>query len=224
MSSPESPEQQRANSEAPKARLSDHLLAGAGVVVVLLLVVGSLVLWSSYSRGGEDGATPTPSPTPSSSPSVSSPAPRASSPAPTKTSQVPTIRVPEVATVPREKAESILKQAGFTNIVFEELPESADRYLAVRTQPAAGQRAARDARIVVYFPNSTNKAVMPDLVGKEETAARTILASVGLKSQIRYDCPNTPPYAVGTVWSQQHPQYALLQSATTVQVCVVPNT
>jgi beta-lactam-binding protein with PASTA domain/serine/threonine protein kinase len=85
--------------------------------------------------------------------------------------------VPNVRNEPSRQAVLALQHAGFkvgaTQSVFDSQVRKGS---AVRTDPASGKRARKGAKVRLFVSNGPRLYTLPDLTGKNRTAARTALA------------------------------------------------
>src|SRR4051794_4441344 len=94
-----------------------------------------------------------------------------------------TIAVPNVVGLTEDKARSTLEQAGFTSVNSRQTDSLEDEGNVVAVDPAEGAQAAPNAPITLQVSTGTIK--VPDVTGKTEAEARTILTGAGFaNSQI----------------------------------------
>ncbi|SEW42194.1 serine/threonine protein kinase [Austwickia chelonae] len=107
------------------------------------------------------------------------------------------VTIPELTNYDQAAAQSILKDAGLVVRVesVESNEQGPDR--VVRTDPKAGATVPEGATVTLYVSNG--KVRVPDLSGKPESEARSILMKLGLKLVPSYVDANGP---AGTV--QRH--------------------
>ena len=90
-----------------------------------------------------------------------------------------TIEVPEVTGLPADRAEGLLRDAGFAvnrAQVFSEEPPGT----VVAQDPAAGERAARESDVRINVSRGTGRVQVPDVVGRTAAEAGSILRRAGL--------------------------------------------
>jgi serine/threonine-protein kinase len=108
------------------------------------------------------------------------------------------IAIPDIRNFDRKDAEQELKQAGFTNIAFEERDDpNTGKDKVIETDPAIGSSAAKDTRITVIV--ASGKVTVPEgQVGRDWSLVSNELARAGLNpKRVDVDSAETP----GTVIS-----------------------
>jgi serine/threonine-protein kinase len=112
-----------------------------------------------------------------------------------------TITVPNVVGFAEDQAKAALKQAGFTGSVnTREVDSLAKKDTVATVTPEVGKPAAPDATITLGL--STGTIDLPDVTGRTEAEARTILTGAGFSdlqiSTEEVDSSQTPGTVVGT--------------------------
>ncbi len=88
-----------------------------------------------------------------------------------------TVEVPNVVGLTEDRARSTLEQAGFTNVSSRPADSLEDEGNVVAVSPGEGQQAARNSTITLQVSTGTIK--VPDVAGKSEAEARSILTGAG---------------------------------------------
>jgi serine/threonine-protein kinase len=88
-----------------------------------------------------------------------------------------TVKIPSVVGLTEDRARSTLQQAGFTSVSSRTIDSLKDQGTVVGVSPAEGQQAARTATITLQVSTGTIK--VPDVSGKTESEARSILTAAG---------------------------------------------
>jgi serine/threonine-protein kinase len=88
-----------------------------------------------------------------------------------------TVEVPNVVGLTEDRARSTLEQAGFSNVSSRPADSLEDEGKVVAVSPGEGQQAARNATITLQVSTGTIK--VPDVAGKSEAEARSILTGAG---------------------------------------------
>jgi serine/threonine-protein kinase len=108
------------------------------------------------------------------------------------------IAIPDVRNFDRKDAEQALKQAGFTNIAFDERDDpNTGKDKVIETDPAIGTAVAKDSKITVVV--ASGKVEVPEgQVGRDWSLASNELARAGLNpKRVDVESDETP----GTVVS-----------------------
>jgi eukaryotic-like serine/threonine-protein kinase len=88
-----------------------------------------------------------------------------------------TVEVPNVVGLSEDRARSTLEQAGFTSVSSRPIDSLEDEGTVVAVSPDEGQQAARNSTITLQV--STGTITVPDVTGKSEAEARSILTDAG---------------------------------------------
>jgi serine/threonine-protein kinase len=111
------------------------------------------------------------------------------------------ITIPDIRNFDRKDAEQALKEAGFTNISFEERDDpDTGKDKVIETEPAIGTGAAKDTKITVIV--ASGKVEVPEgQVGRDWSLASNELARAGLNpKRVDVESDETP----GTVISVEN--------------------
>lgn len=110
------------------------------------------------------------------------------------TGPVKNITIPDVAGMSRAEAEQALKDVGFTTIAFAMRANNAPKDRVFGSSPAAGEALASNRPITILISSGTAAPTVPDLVGRTQAEAETMLAELGLQVQITMvDLPAEDP-------------------------------
>ncbi|MGH9211799.1 MAG: Stk1 family PASTA domain-containing Ser/Thr kinase [Acidimicrobiales bacterium] len=116
----------------------------------------------------------------------------------TGVAQVP---VPDVVNQPREEAERLLREAGFTLIqVNEEPSDTVEEGSVTRQDPAAAQPLATDQQVTIWIAAGAETVQVPDVVGRPQGEAEQTLRDNNLTPVVQQAPSNDRP--AGEVISQ----------------------
>ncbi|MBF0696177.1 Stk1 family PASTA domain-containing Ser/Thr kinase [Actinomyces bowdenii] len=130
------------------------------LILLFLLVIGTAALagmWASGYLGG-------------------------SSPAPKPSATAAAIAVPDVANKSEQEAKTAIEDAGlvFQRAEKDVSDDQVEAGNAVSSDPAAGTQVAKGSTVTVTFSGGSAMVSVPDVSGKSQDEARTILQSQGL--------------------------------------------
>jgi eukaryotic-like serine/threonine-protein kinase len=91
-----------------------------------------------------------------------------------------TIAVPNVVGLSEDRARSTLEQAGFTSVNSRQTDSLEDEGNVVAVEPGEGEQAAPNTPITLQVSTGTIK--VPDVTGKSEAEARSILTDAGFSA------------------------------------------
>jgi serine/threonine-protein kinase len=128
----------------------------------------------------------------------------------------PKTTVRSVIGLQKNQARDILEGQGFT-VVLEEKESDVKTGQVIETDPAAGTSVAEGSTVTVYYSDGPEK--VPNVVGKQEDAARQILENAGFTVKVFYDNAPTDK-ETGTVL-EQTPEAGTTQSSGTQIVLIV---
>jgi eukaryotic-like serine/threonine-protein kinase len=128
-----------------------------------------------------------------------------------------TAEVPEVTGLPADRAEELLKDAGFT-VRRVEVFSDEDPGTVVAQDPAAGERAPRDASVRINVSKGSANVQVPDVVGRTAAEAGSILRRAGLATPRVVSVPSDRPE--NEVVAQNPPAGAELRRGGTVRINV----
>ena len=104
--------------------------------------------------------------------------------------------IPKVVGLDVEEAKRKLNEDGYTDIREEKVTSSATNDSVLEISPSEGTAAKASMRIKLRVAENTK---MPDLIGKTEDEAKSILAAAGIKVNVQYEM--TTSKTAGTVIS-----------------------
>ncbi|MFG2022018.1 Stk1 family PASTA domain-containing Ser/Thr kinase [Actinomadura geliboluensis] len=131
------------------------------------------------------------------------------------------IEVPNVAGQPYTTAKKLLEAKGFEVQRRAETSDTVPRLTVIRTDPAGGTKAPKNATITVVFSNGPSSVQMPNLFNNSQRAACGKLEAAGLKCRVEKGTP--PPdkqVAPGFVFDQQPTEGATVAPGDTVTIFV----
>jgi serine/threonine-protein kinase len=128
-----------------------------------------------------------------------------------------TAEVPEVTGLPADRAEQLLKDAGFT-VRRAEVFSDEDPGTVVAQDPAAGERAPRGASVRVNVSRGSAQVQVPDVVGRTAAEAGSILRRAGLATPRVVSVPSDRP--ANEVVAQNPPAGAEIRRGGTVRINV----
>jgi serine/threonine-protein kinase len=126
------------------------------------------------------------------------------------------VAVPNVRGLKEAEAEARLRSAGLKTKV-ERVFAGAPKGQVVDTVPPGGERVARGTTVVLKVSKGRNLAQVPDVVGKSESEAASILRARGFTPRI-FDVPSEEPK--GIVVSQSPPAGAQAPPDSRVRINV----
>lgn len=99
------------------------------------------------------------------------------------------IPVPDVSGKSEDDAQKALKNAGFVNVSSEfEYSDSVEEGKVIGTTPSAGAEATKETEIVMKVSKGSDKKTVPNLVGKEDSEAQSMIKNAGLSvGKVTYD-------------------------------------
>jgi eukaryotic-like serine/threonine-protein kinase len=110
--------------------------------------------------------------------------------------------VPDVVSQSVDDARSALQDAGFTVKTTEQPSQSKDPGTVLRQDPVGGTRAAVGTVVSLVVAKQPQDAAVPDVTGKDQTAAGAALLDAGFKVDSRTQ-QVTDPAQVGKVQRQK---------------------
>jgi serine/threonine-protein kinase len=136
------------------------------------------------------------------------------------------VAVPNVAGQVQEAARESLSSAGFRPNIQREASSASTVGQAIRTDPAAGQKAAKGSQVTVFIGTGPAQVTVPDLSGKSASEASLALQAAGLTLANRKTAPTTDDTMVNKVIAQDPKSGATVagQSAVTITLGVKSNT
>ena len=113
------------------------------------------------------------------------------------------VTVPNVTEVSYQQAQVILQGVELQATLQPVEGATSEPGKVFEQDPAAGSKVRRGTNVTVRFAPGANNAVIPDLVGRERTEARSVLLSAGLRAEFEDIETDTAP--TGTVIGQTPP-------------------
>ena len=127
--------------------------------------------------------------------------------------------VPTITGMTRADAEAQLQKDGFEVGEVTEASSSSPRGTVIATRPAAGSQVSAPSTINILLSAGSAAVLMPDLMGRELTAARVLLNQLGVRNvNVVYD--PAAPGARGTIAAQSPVPNAPMAPGSTVQLRV----
>jgi beta-lactam-binding protein with PASTA domain/predicted Ser/Thr protein kinase len=103
-----------------------------------------------------------------------------------------TVEVPAVANQSFETASSTLEGLGFTPERREEANDTVEAGLVIRTEPGAGERAARGATVVVVVSTGADAVTVDNVEGLDQAAAESLLRGKGFNVVVETTSVDNP--------------------------------
>ena len=105
------------------------------------------------------------------------------------------IPVPDVSGKSEDEAQKALKNAGFNKISSEfEYSDDVEEGKVIGTTPSAGAEATKETEIVMKVSKGSDKKTVPNLLGKEDSEAQSMIKSAGLSvGKVTYDYNDSVP-------------------------------
>jgi beta-lactam-binding protein with PASTA domain/tRNA A-37 threonylcarbamoyl transferase component Bud32 len=111
-----------------------------------------------------------------------------------------TYAVPLVNGEPVATAQAQIKAAHLRSTVVNQPNSSINKGLVIRSSPPEGNNVAADTLVTLYVSSGPGKVSVPNVEGKQESAAATQLQSAGFTVSVQQDTTSTQP--AGTVVNQ----------------------
>lgn len=128
-----------------------------------------------------------------------------------------TAQLPDTYNRPFAEASDILIKAGFKVTRSDEFSDTVPKDTVVRTAPQAGTSAELGSNVTVVVSKGPDLIPVPNVAGKTEEEAKTILQQAGLTPQIQRIPSSTQP---GKVFGQSPADGELVKRNTPVTVYV----
>jgi serine/threonine-protein kinase len=129
------------------------------------------------------------------------------------------ISVPNVVGLKEKAAEKAIVKAKLVPVVVKEPSSTTPHGQVIKTVPSFGNLVAANSRVKLYVSSGPAKKPVPDVIGKKELRAETILTNAGFKvGTPRTDPTSSQPQ--GTVISQSPPANTQAKPGTTVTITV----
>jgi eukaryotic-like serine/threonine-protein kinase len=138
-----------------------------------------------------------------------------------KTYAVPLVNGETVAT-----AQAQIKAAHLRSTVVNQPNSSINQGLVIRSSPPEGNNVPADTLVTLYVSSGPGKVSVPNVEGKQESAAATQLQSAGFTVSVQQDTTSTQP--AGTVVNQDPAGGTLVEPGSKITLSVsgaasVPN-
>jgi beta-lactam-binding protein with PASTA domain/tRNA A-37 threonylcarbamoyl transferase component Bud32 len=127
----------------------------------------------------------------------------------------PGVDVPDVARQPQADAVAILRGVGLNPVISEEASETIPKGSAIRTEPTAGSRSAKNSSIRLIVSSGPPEVAVPNVVGQTQAAATTTLLNSGFNVVVQ----QANGQAKGIVFNQT-PRNGTLPKGSTVTIFV----
>jgi serine/threonine-protein kinase len=111
-----------------------------------------------------------------------------------------TYAVPLVNGEPVATAQAQIKAAHLRSTVVNQPNSSINKGLVIRSSPPEGNNVPADTLVTLYVSTGPGKVSVPNVEGKQESAAATQLQSAGFTVSVQQDTTSTQP--AGTVVNQ----------------------
>ena len=130
------------------------------------------------------------------------------------------IPVPDVSGKNEDEAQKALKNAGFNKISSEfEYSDDVEEGKVIGTTPSAGAEATKETEIVMKVSKGSDKKTVPNLLGKEDSEAQSMIKSAGLSvGKVTYDYNDSVPK--GQVVSQSVEAGSKVAEGTEIDIVV----
>jgi serine/threonine-protein kinase len=111
-----------------------------------------------------------------------------------------TYAVPLVNNEPVATAQSQIKTAHLRSTVIDQASANVNKGLVIKSSPAEGNNVAANTLVTLYVSTGAAPVAVPNVEGKQQSAAETTLQNDGFSVVIQQDTTSTEP--AGTVVSQ----------------------
>ena len=137
-----------------------------------------------------------------------------------------TYAVPLVNGEPVATAQAQIKAAHLRSTVVNQPNSSINQGLVIRSSPPEGNNVPADTLVTLYVSSGPGKVSVPNVEGKQESAAATQLQSAGFTVSVQQDTTSTQP--AGTVVNQDPAGGTLVEPGSKITLSVsgaasVPN-
>ncbi len=88
--------------------------------------------------------------------------------------------VPDVENLKYEEAKKRIEDAGFKCVIVEEFSETIEFDYVIRQSPKEGTRLEKGDEVTIYVSGQEEQAIVPQIIGDTEDAARKKLQDAGL--------------------------------------------
>ncbi len=127
------------------------------------------------------------------------------------------IVVPDVSGLSQVDATQQLANAGFRVAATTESSGSVPSGQVIRTQPGAGNPAARDSTVTLVISSGPRQVTVPDVVGQSQSSATSTLENDGFRVEVT---TVTSPGSAGRVISQSPTGGSRANAGSTVTITV----
>jgi serine/threonine-protein kinase len=103
-----------------------------------------------------------------------------------------TVEIPAVANQGFDQAKAQLEGLGFTVERRDEADDTVAAGTVIRSEPGAGERAARGSNVVLIVSTGADQVTVEDVEGLDQTAATSILQGQGLNVAVETSRVNDP--------------------------------
>jgi len=129
------------------------------------------------------------------------------------------VAVPRLTGLTAEEAEKALREAGLeSGGRVEEFSDTAPAGTVTGSRPGPGEEVPEGSRVELVISRGPSQVPLPDLAGRSESEASSILQSMGLRAEIRRAYSETVP--AGLVTSTDPAPGTPLTRGSTVAVTV----
>ena len=137
-----------------------------------------------------------------------------------------TYAVPLVNGEPVATAQAQIKAAHLRSTVVNQPNSSINQGLVIKSSPPEGNNVSADTLVTLYVSSGPGKVSVPNVEGKQESAAATQLQSAGFTVSVQQDTTSTQP--AGTVVNQDPAGGTLVEPGSKITLSVsgaasVPN-
>lgn len=126
--------------------------------------------------------------------------------------------VPDVSGLDQVDATQQLVAAGFRVAKTTEPSRSVEAGRVIRTEPGAGQPAAKDSTVMLVVSSGPKQTAVPNVVGMSQSQAENSLSSAGFRVTVSQVV--TTPANVGKVVTQSPNAGSLVNDGSTVTITV----
>jgi eukaryotic-like serine/threonine-protein kinase len=130
------------------------------------------------------------------------------------------VTIPTVTGMTRIEAQVLLEKEGFDVGEVAEAPSNAPRGTVVGTRPAAGSAVSVPSTVALVLSGGAPTPSMPDLMGRDVSAARQVLSQLGVRN-VSISLERNGPGSPGTVFAQSPVAGAPVPAGTPVSLRVV---
>ena len=187
------------------------------LVLAALLLVGIVAAVAMVLNTPQKTVAPSPSPSPVTTSAVATPSPTQSTP------EVVMVPVPKVTGETQVSAENTLSNAGFRVKVEQVVGTEKDKGTVLTQNPEPNEEVPEGTEVTIRVSTGPDLKIVPDVTGKTEAEARTLLSDAGFNNVSSADAlpeEEDPSASPGTVVSSAPVAGAEENPTTTITLTI----